>query len=141
MTRINMARVVVAGLAAGLVMNIIDFATGFTILAEGGKANLIRLNLDPALMETTAGIVPWVIVDFLFGILLTFTYAAMRPRFGPGPKTALVSGFTLYAAVTVVLYGFLSLGIFTPDFFVLSSVCAVVSTLAGSVTGAALYKE
>ena len=137
----NMARVIGAGLAAGLVMNVIDTATGFTILMEGGKANLTRLNLDPEKMSTAAGIIPWVIVDFLSGILLTFTYAAMRARFGPGPKTALVSGFTLYATVTVVLYGFLSMGMFTPDFFLLSSGCALLAVLAGSLTGAALYKE
>jgi hypothetical protein len=141
MERINMPRVIVSGLAAGLVMNIIDMATAFTILMESGKANLTRLNLDPAKLDTAEGIIPWVIVDFLSGILLTFAYAAMRPRFGPGPRTALVSGFTLYAAVTIVLYGFLSMGLFTPDMFVLNAACALVAVLAGSLTGAALYKE
>ena len=29
--------------------------------------------------------------DFMWGFLLVFTYAAIRPRFGPGPKTAIIS--------------------------------------------------
>ena len=53
---------------------------------------------------------PWIVIDFLFGILIVWTYAAMRPRFGPGPKTALIAGITLYLAVTTVLYGFTSMG-------------------------------
>ena len=141
MTRMNMARVIGGGLAAGFVMNVIDMATGFTILMDGGKANLTRLGLDPDSMDTMAGILPWVLADFLSGILLAFAYAAMRPRFGAGPLTALISGFTLYAAIAVVMYGFMSMGLFLPHFFLKSAFCALVSVMAGSLTGAALYKE
>jgi len=137
----NMARVIGAGLAAGLVMNVIDTATGLTILLDAGKANLTRLGLDAESIDSMGGMMPWILVDFLSGILLTFAYAAMRPRFGAGPATALISGFTLYAAVTVVLYGFMSMGLFLPDFFLKGAFSALVSVMAGSLTGAALYKE
>lgn len=141
MSRMNMPRVILGGLVGGFVMNVIDMITGLTILAEDGRANLARLGLDSTMLETAAGIMPWVIVDFLMGILLVFAYAAMRPRFGAGVRTALISGFTLYVTVTVVLYGFLTMGMFTPGLFVKSSLCALVAVLAGSVSGAALYKE
>ena len=101
-----------------------------------------RLHLDPAVLEpTVAGILPWVTVDFLMGIVLVFTYAAMRPRFGAGAKTAIIAGLTLYLAVTVVLSGFLAMGVFTHGMFVRSSACALVSVMAGSLAGCAVYKE
>lgn len=33
-------------------------------------------------MPSTVG---WVVTDFLLGILIVWSYAAMRPRFGPAP--------------------------------------------------------
>jgi hypothetical protein len=141
MTAINTGKVFVGGLVAGLVMNVIDMATNFTILKADMEAMVTRLHLDPTLMTSPTGIATWVVIDFVFGILLVFTYAAVRPRFGPGPKTAVVAGVTLYLAVTAVLYGFATMGVFTLDLFVKSSACALVSTLAGSLAGAAVYKE
>ena len=141
MTGINTGKVLVGGLVAGIVANIIDAASNFLILANDMKAMMARLNLDPAVMESTAGIAAWVLVDLLFGILVVFTYAAMRPRFGPGPKTAIVAGFTLFCAVTFVMYGLSSMGLMTSDLFLKSSACSLVSVLVSSVAGAAVYKE
>lgn len=141
MTRINVGKVILGGLVAGIVMNIIDFATGYLILMNDMKATMERLHLNAASMDTMAGWIPWILVDMLSGLILVFAYAAMRPRFGPGVRTALVSSFTLYLAVTVVLYGFMSMGIFTPDVYVKSSLCALVSVLVSGVAGAALYTE
>jgi hypothetical protein len=87
----NIPRIIVAGLAAGLVMNVGDFITGAFLMADEMRAMMSRLGLDAAAMETPEGIIPWVIVDFLYGILIVFTYAAIRPRFGPGPKTAILA--------------------------------------------------
>ena len=141
MSRINTGKVLVGGLVAGVVMNIIDMATSLLILVNDIKAGLERLHLNPAVMDSFSGAVPWIAVDFLSGILLVFTYAAMRPRFGPGPKTAVIAGLTLYLAITLVLYGFASIGIFTMGLFLKSSVCALVSTLVGALAGSAVYKE
>jgi hypothetical protein len=141
MSRINTGKVLVGGLVAGVVMNIIDMATNMFILMNDMKAELERLHLDVTIMDSAAGIVPWIVVDFLSGILLVFAYAAMRPRFGPGPKTAMIAGLTLYLGITIVLYGFTAMGLFTMSTFLKGSVCALVSTLAGALAGAAVYKE
>ena len=121
-------------------MNVVDFATNFTIMASDMAAMVARLQLDPAVLEPS-GAVPWIIIDFLFGFLLVFTYAAMRPRFGPGAKTAVIAGLGPWLAVTFVLYGFAAIGIFEMGMFLKGSACALVSTLVGSVAGAAVYKE
>jgi hypothetical protein len=141
MTRINTGKMLVGGLVAGLVANVLDIIWNMAVLMDDGEAMVARLNLDPALMTSAAGWVPWIVVDFLLGILLVFAYAAMRPRFGPGVKTAVIAGLTLYLAVSFVLFGFTSMGIFTMSMYVKSSACALVTVLAASIAGAAIYKE
>jgi len=141
MTSINVPRVILGGLAAGLVMNVLDVTTGLTILADDMNANAQRLNLDPAVLNSTAAMVTWIVVDFLYGLLVVFTYAGFRPRFGPGPKTAIIAGLTIYAAITVILAGFLSVGMFMQDVFIKQAAIALVVNIVASLVGGAIYKE
>ncbi len=135
---INLGRVVLGGLAAGVVLNCVDFVVATYLLADEMQAMITRLRLDPV---AAASITPWVIVDFVWGILIVFTYAAMRPRFGPGPKTALIAGLTLWFAITVVIYGFFAMGIFSSNAFYMNTIFAALGTSLGAVVGAWLYKE
>ena len=141
MPGINAGKVVVGGLVAGLVANVIDLFSNFVIMRSDMQAMIDRLHLDPALLESVPVAVAWIVVDFLMGLLLVFTYAAMRPRFAPGPGTAIIAGLTLYLAVTFVMFGLSVMGLMTMALFVKSSACALVSVLAASLAGAALYRE
>jgi hypothetical protein len=82
-----------------------------------------------------------VVSSFVVGFLLVWLYAAMRPRFGPGPKTAIL------AAVVVWICGFLFhadlllLGTVTPATYMLASGAAAVQLLAASWIGGMLYTE
>jgi hypothetical protein len=92
-------------------------------------------------MESASVAVSWIIVDFLFGILVVWNYAAIRPRFGPGVKTALLAAFPLWGAVTLILFGFTNMGLFTMPLFIKGTIYSVVNTAIGSVAGAWAYKE
>jgi len=138
---INAPRVILGGLAAGLVMNVLDITTGLTILADDMNANAQRLNLDQAVLNSTATMVTWIVIDFLYGLLVVFTYAGFRPRFGPGPRTAIIAGVTIYAAITAILVGFLSVGMFMQGPFMKQAAIALVITIIASVVGGAIYKE
>jgi hypothetical protein len=46
-----------------------------------------------------------------------------------------------YVAVTAVLSGFTAMGVFSQDMFVKGSAFALISVMAGSLTGAWAYKE
>jgi hypothetical protein len=141
MASINIGKVVVGGLAGGLVANVIDFVTNTYVLAADWESFAKAHNLDPAAMSSASVATTWVIVDFLMGIILVFAYAAIRPRFGPGPKTAVISGLLIFVAVSLVLYGFANMGLMTMNMFFTGSIGAIVSTLASSLVGAAIYKE
>jgi hypothetical protein len=80
-------------------------------------------------------------MDFLWGLLLVFTYAAIRPRFGAGPKTAVISGTMLWLAFAISAILMLALGLHTAQSFTKSATLYLVSAIVSSLVGAALYKE
>jgi hypothetical protein len=137
----NTGKVVVGGLVAGLVFNVGDFLINSVLLAADNAESLKRLGIDPATMETMAGIAPWIVIDFLFGLLVVWTYASIRPRFGPGVSTAILAGLIPYLGATLVLAGFTAMGLFTTALFIKGSVASLVNTAIGSVAGAWVYTE
>jgi len=141
MASINTGKVIVGGLVAGVVANAIDFVTNTYVLAPDWAAFAQGHNLDPNAMNSPAVAATWITVDFLFGWLMVWTYAAVRPRLGPGVSTALIVGLVIYLAPTLVLFGFTEMGLMTMTMFVKGSCGAIVSTLAAAVAGAAVYTE
>src|SRR6476659_2308920 len=95
MASINFGRVVAGGLVAGVVANALDFVTNTYILAADWAAFAPTRNLDPAALQSGPVAATWIMVDFILGVLLVWAYAAMRPRFGPGPKTAIAAGLVV----------------------------------------------
>ncbi len=139
---INTSKVVVAGLAAGVVQNVLGLA-GFGLLLSG-RFNAEMDAVVPGLstkMATTANTVMTVVSSFVIGWLLVWLYAAMRPRFGPGMKTA------AYAALVVWLCGDLfyldnyQSGMMSVATYCYAAVVSAVTLVASAGVGGMLYKE
>ncbi|MGH9202286.1 MAG: hypothetical protein ACRD2A_13745 [Vicinamibacterales bacterium] len=141
MSGINTGKVITGGLLAGLVLNILDFLNNYLIVGEDFRANATRLGLDPAAAESAAGIATWVVIDFLFGILVVFTYAAIRPRFGAGVKTAIYAGLIPWLGITLIIFGLTQGGLFPMALWMKMAVISAVITSVGAVAGAWAYKE
>ena len=139
MSRINVGRVIVGGIIAGALANAFDFVWNTYVLVEESAEMTARLNLNAATVQ--GSMTTWIVVDFLWGLLLVFTYAAIRPRFGPGPKTAAIGGVMLWLVSAVMFAGLTAMGVFTQGAYLKSSALYLVSTLASSVAGAWIYKE
>ena len=87
MGKINLKGVIIGGLVAGVVLNIVDFIL-FTVILKDEMAAMMQAMGKPATMAT--GTIVWfTFVDFLFGIFLVWVYAAIRPRYGAGPGAEL----------------------------------------------------
>jgi hypothetical protein len=142
MASINSGRVVTAGLLSGLVMNICDMAWNFTVMKDDMTAMAQKFGVDPNAAMSFSGALPFILIDFLTGLLVVWTYAAIRPRFGPGPKTALLAAFVPFAAVELVLYAFTSaLGMMPMSAFLRGSATAVVTMALGGLVGGWAYSE
>src|SRR4030095_9609159 len=99
MGNINMGRVILGGLVAGLVLNIGEFLLNGVVLASQMKAFNAQHNFaDPG----NNFLIMAVLLTFLLGIVLVLGYAAIRPRFGPGVKTAIIA--SLFAWFGIYFY-------------------------------------
>src|SRR5256885_13064365 len=94
MGKINWGRVVLGGLLAGVVLNIVDFLTYGVGLKADMAAAMTTLGKSPAAMDSAIPL--WVALGFVSGIGLLWAYAAIRPRFGAGGKTALIAGLAVW---------------------------------------------
>ena len=140
MTGINTGKVITGGLVAGVVFNVLDFAINLA-LADEFTANLTRLGLDPAVQNSPAVMATWILVDFILGIITVFTYAAIRPRFGPGPRTAIYAGLVPFTAVCAAIFGFSQLGFFTSALLGKYVALGLITVSLGSIAGAWTYRE
>jgi len=141
MAGINYPRVLLGALAAGVVANIGDTVINSLIMVDDMRKMAQRLNLDWTAVAGTGAMITWATIDFVYAFLIVWTYAAIRPRLGPEPATAAMAGLVIFAASTVVLFGFQQMGIFALDAFIKNAAAsAVVAVLAG-LAGGAVYRE
>jgi hypothetical protein len=141
MSGINTGKVITGGLLAGVVFNAFDIVNGLYILGPEFQANATRLGLDPAAMNSAAGMATWIIIDFLLGFIVVWTYAAIRTRFGPGAKTAVYAALVPYLSITMIMYGLTQGGMMTSPLFWKMSCYSLVSTIVGTLVGARFYSE
>jgi len=141
MSGINYGRVLLGGLAAGVVANICDTIIGMFIMADDMQRMSQRLGLDQRTVNGASTMTTWIIVDFIYATVMVWTYAVAIPRLGEGPKTAITVGLVIYGVVTAVLLGFQTMGIFTIDSFIKNSILSLVTAVLVSWTGAKVYRD
>ena len=141
MSQLNTPRIIAGGLAAGLVMNIVDALTNGVLLGQRWRVETEALNPGLIAKMGASGMAGWVIVDFILGILIVWTYAAIRPRLGPGPRTALKATLVIWLASHAMYASYSFLGLYSWSLILGSSLGGLVAALAGGYVGALLYRE
>lgn len=141
---INRKKVFLGGLAAGLVLNVIDVLSHAVILADRMRAdaNAFKPGFGDQMAAMTGGqIAVYVFFDFIVGILLIWTYAAIRPRFGPGIRTAMYVGLVFFVFGLILTYGYKEAGMMSPGLWY--SYCGIwlVNLLLASIVGGWVYSE
>lgn len=136
---INVRRVFLGGLLAGLVFNTGEYVLNEVVLGEH-KATFMA---ESQMAAFDAGrIVLFAILTFLFGIVLTWIYAAIRPRFGPGPKTAVIAELTIWAFGWLLIGTFLAVaGAYPMGLTVITVAWGLFEAPIAAVAGAWLYYE
>lgn len=138
----NRQKIVVAGLVAGLVLNVLDFITYSYITAGALKQAMDAVNPSLSVaMASSRAMATSIVMDFLLGIVLVWLYAAMRPRYGAGPRNALVSAFFVWL-VSCFAYSMLhTMGMVTMHLFLLVAVLSLITLSLGALAGGKLYTE
>jgi hypothetical protein len=139
MGKINVGRVILGGLLAGLVVNVGESVLNLGIIGERMELVYREMNLPPP-SGATVGL--FIALGFVLGILIVWLYAAIRPRFGASPKTAILAGFFVWLfAILWPAIGQGLLGLFDPDLLVFVVTWGLFEMLAAAMAGAWFYKE
>ena len=139
---INISKVLAGGLAAGLVANIIGFVGFGMVLGPRFEAEAIAVAPQLQGRGMTGGAIAInVIATFVVGILLVWLYAAMRPRFGPGMKTAVLAALAVWICGFVFHLDWLNVGLMTPATYLMASVMAAVQLVPSAAVGGMIYQE
>ena len=141
MAGINVGRVIVGGLVAGLVMNVVDGVANGAILGARWEAESKRLGIDTSQAAQSQALAGWVTFDFLCGIVLVWLYASIRPRYGPGAKTAVIAGLALWFITHLAFAAWVFTGLYSVGVVAASTLGGLVAGVAGALAGCALYKE
>lgn len=136
---INLGRVIGGGIVAGIVYNVGEAVLNTIVLAADMETFQKKFNLPPIggdfIMKAT-------IFMFLVGILNVFLYAAIRPRFGAGVKTAVIAGLVVWALSFLYMSLFVMwMGLFTPGPTLVGVTWELVEAVLASIAGAWVYKE
>ncbi len=139
MSKINYGRVILGGLVAGLVLNIGELVLNMQLLGRDWEAAMKALNQPP--ISESASVV-FIVLCFVLGILLAWLYAALRPRFGAGPKTAICAGLFVWAiAYAWSSFSALAMGVFPARLLWISMIWGLVEVPLAALAGCWFYRE
>jgi hypothetical protein len=134
----NYKRILIGGLAAGVIINLSEFLLNGVVLREAAEAEMARLNLVYAGWAMPM----YVVMAFAWGFFLAWAYAALRPRFGAGPGTALVAAAVLWTVGYVFpSMSVLAMGLGTGSMYAIALAWGAVEVILAALAAGYLYRE
>jgi len=140
MGKINVGRLILGGVVAGIAIDLLDYFVDGVWLAPRWANEMALLGRT---MFSPIQIVWFNVIGFLTGIVAIWIYVAIRPRFGAGVKTAICAGL----AVWILTVLFPNVGImwvaklFTGHLTLYTTLGGLVEVVVATVAGASVYRE
>ena len=140
MGKINIGRVLIGGIVAGIVGDVLSYLVDGILLAPHWADGM------KALGHGNFSSNQWIwfnLLGLVGGIALIWVYAAIRPRFGAGVQTAVIAGLAVWVIGSLLpnLSFMWAAGLFSHHLTVLTTLGNLVEIVAGAIAGAALYTE
>ncbi|MEO8349923.1 MAG: hypothetical protein ABI610_13535 [Acidobacteriota bacterium] len=142
MGKVNWSRVFLGGLVAGIVINLGEFLYHTVVFKTQVEEAVRAMGKDPAAMNTGTAMTVWILWCFLAGIGAVWTYAAIRPRYGAGAKTAVTAGIAVwFLAYFLSNVSMMNMGLFPQSMLVTGLIWGLVEVVLATIAGAYFYKE
>jgi len=136
MSKINWSRVLCCGLLAGVIWIVLGAMV--TALLGRDFAALPNNHLG----TPSPGFVLFnVALDLLEGISILWLYAAIRPLYGPGAKTAIIAAFAWWFIVSLGDATWCSFGLFPPRTVIPLMIGTLPALILAAIAGARFYRE
>ena len=136
----NWKRIIAGGLAAGVLIDLVEGGLSGALFGGQFQSELATRGLD--LKVGPFGATFFTLWGFVLGFVSVCLYAAVRPRLGPGPRTALAVAIAVWLVSGVLPHlrdatlGILSLNL-SLKFILLQLVWQIAATLLGAF----IYRE
>lgn len=142
MGKINIPKLLVGGLMAGVVLSVIDVAM-YGALLKAPMAVAWKAVGRPTMTDTQRDLeVPLsILLDFVVGVFLVWVYAAILPRFGAGLGTALKAGLASWFLASVLSAAFSVQGIMPLGVMTITTLVLLLEYPIAVVIGAKFYSE
>jgi len=136
----NWKRIVAGGVAAGALIDVVEGGLSGALFGGQFRSELAARGLD--LSVGPLGAVFFTAWGFVLGFVSVWLYAAVRPRLGPGPRTAVLVALAIWLVSGVLPHlrdatlGILSLNL-SLKFIALQLAWQIAATLLGAF----IYRE
>jgi hypothetical protein len=139
MGKINWGRVILGGLVAGVVIDVVEYVLNTMVLGSESQAAMKALGLPS---PSSHAIAVFLVLGLVMGIAAIWLYAAARPRYGAGAKTAAITAVGFWVIGYAVPNAFQCVqGLFPSRLIVIGTLVGLVEIILASIAGAAVYKE
>jgi len=140
MGKINIGRWILGGIVAGIAINLLGYWVDSVMLAQRWARDMTRLGRPEI---TVRQMVLFNLIGFALGLLAVWVYAAIRPRFGAGVRTAICAGIAVWVAASLLPNASLMwvTGLFNNHLTLYTTAGALIEIVVGTVAGAAVYRE
>jgi hypothetical protein len=138
----NAKRIILGGLAAAVIIAVVETLLFAVVLADAMAA----ARAEKGVPEASWGGTLYLVTTIVLGLLLAWLYAAIRPRYGPGPGTALRAGAFMWVATWLIYYVWLApsgrgLLFLKPGHTAIALAGELTGVLLGALGAAWMYRE
>lgn len=137
MGKINWSRIIVCGLISGVVWTVLSALSTWYLGQE--FSSYVPGN---RVLQPTAGLFFFLLfLSLAGGVWAMWLYASIRPRYGPGAKTAVITGLSWWLVSTFADLTWGSLGFVPLKAFLPLSAVALPELIVAALVGAWFYRE
>jgi hypothetical protein len=142
MSGIDGPRVLLGGLVAGTLMNASEAALHGGMLGADAQALFARFQVPD--LASPVPMIALIAMTYVLGIAAVWLYAAIRPRFGSGARTAVLAGLAVWVMAHLwsgVYLGMGFQGLITERLAFLPVAWGLVEAPVATLAGAWIYRE
>lgn len=139
MAGINMGKVLVGGIVAGIVATVGEFLLNEYVIAADMAESFATMNLPEPAGSTIA---VFIVLTIVAMCATMWIYAALRSQMGAGPKTAACAGILAWVLGPLwVTPGLMAMGMMSTSAMVISLVWQLVEYPVAAIAGAYFYSD
>ncbi len=141
MKKLNWPRFVVCGIVAAAIFFLSDGLMHEQVLSSDWRDVYLNISaIEPE--HHGSSMLYFMIFELGRGTLAMFLYVLMRAYWGAGPRTAALAGVAVWIAFSVTGPAqFIPLGFFTVQLWLKVAGFQLITSILGTLAGAALYKD